>query len=390
MRYLHLINDTLYTDFAVNIFEQCNPGNNTFLVGVKNADAPLKKTKQTNTIHIRKIRTKEYYQFIDSVDFDILVVHFMHDYKAIAVNQLKKDVKIIWLVWGGDIRLTKTYNKNIYQPHTKKVVDGIRNSSAKRIRSQLRDFYYFLLTGSFPAASFKKAVSKVDYCATVIPDEFDILCKEWDFFRAARVPFSYATIEDNFKNVGIDDYVDGNGILVGNSIDPSSNHFDALAKLKTLSITGRKIIVPLNYGEGMEYRDLLIKKGFEQFGDQFNPLQKMLPSAEYVKLLKSCDIALMLHERQQAMGNIISLLWLGSKIFMSENSVVYTYLRRKGFHIYSFQTELNNENINIRLTTEEVGTNRMLLIKEYGEDVVLNKAKTLVNIVSGKAEANAN
>ena len=249
----------------------------------------------------------------------------------------------------------------------------------------MRDLYYFLLTGSFPAAAFIKAVGKVDFCATVMPEEFDILSNELDSFRAVRVPFSYGSIEDNVKHIGPDDYVNGTGIIIGDSIDAASNHFDALDKLKTLPVENRSIVMPLNYSEGLEYKNLLIRHGYEQFGDNFKPLQKMLSAAEYLKILRSCNVALMLHERQQAVGNITTLLWLGCKVFMSENSVVYKYYKRKGIYIYSFQSDLDAESINIPMSINEISANRALLTAEYGQDVILNRTKTLISIVSGES-----
>src|ERR1700743_1101051 len=100
MKYLHLINDTVFTNVAEDLFEQCNPGNNVFLIGVKNANEPLKSTKLTSITHVREIRSKAYHQFIEDTDFDVLVIHFMHDYKVMAVNRLKKkNIKIVWLSW---------------------------------------------------------------------------------------------------------------------------------------------------------------------------------------------------------------------------------------------------------------------------------------------------
>lgn len=378
-----MINDTVFTNFTNQIFERFNPENNIFLIGVKNPGEKLKHTELAKNVHIRQIRSKEYLNFIDNLSFDVLVVHYMHDYKVIAVNRIKKNVKIVWLSWGGDIRETKRYGKNIYMPHTKQVIDKIYSPLKKKIRIKLRNFYYFLLTGFFPGAAFKKAVEKVDFCGTVIADEFDILKNELDTFRATAVPFSYGSIEDNVKHIGPEKYCDGRNIIIGNSIDAASNHFDGLYKLKEFDISDRDIIMPLNYSEGLEYKDLLIKTGYEQFGHQFKPMLKLLPPEEYLKVLTGCNVALMLHERQQAVGNITTLLWVGCKVFMSENSVVYKNYKRKGFKIYSFQAELNEGSINQTMSMNDIQENRRLLMVEYGQVVIEKKVKTLLNIVSG-------
>lgn len=381
MKYLHLINDTLFTDFVIELFEHCNPGNNTYLIGTNDPTGLLKNTKLNENVHVRMIRSKAYYHFIQRADFDVLVIHFMHDFKAIALNKLKKTSIVVWLVWGGDILGKKIY-KGLYQPHTQSIVSKLYPTWKQNFKSSLRNLYYFITTGVIPSIAYRKAVRKVNYCATVIPDEFTLLSENWDFFCAKQVPFAYATIENNLKHISENDQIDGSNILIGNSIDATSNHLDVLNKLKELSIGDRRLILPLNYGEGLEYRKVVLEIGQQLFGGKFKPIVDILAPQEYVDILKTCSVAIMNHERQQAVGNLISLLWLGSKVFMSENSIAYAYFKRKGFKIFSFQSDLSKESIEAPLTTADIMINRQLLRMEYGRDVVFKKTKTLLDIVN--------
>ncbi len=380
MKYLHLIDDTVFTNFAINLFEQCNNGSNLFLIGTVNPQATLRHTESRPEVKVLKRRTKQYINFIRQYPFDVLVVHAMCRDKRWVVNRLVKgNRKIVWLSWGTDIYNTSFYKKPLYQYYTNRVVMQQRSGVKAGILSLLSSLYYFSYTGMFPDAAYRKAVAQVDYCATVIPDEFEIL-NSFSFFSAKQVLFSYESIENMFKGrIGEEDHVTGNDILVGNSAGPESNHLDVLKAISEMGLAERrKVVVPLNYAGTPAYKAAVLKQGKHWLGENFFPLLDFYPSAAYVSLLKQCSVAVMNHNRQQAVGNLIALLWLGCRIFMSEESVVYSYLKRKGFKIYSFQQEFNPENAGAALTREEREHNRELLIAEYSHQAVLTKLEMLM------------
>ncbi|SKA20346.1 4-alpha-L-fucosyltransferase glycosyl transferase group 56 [Chitinophaga eiseniae] len=351
-----------------------------FLISTVDPQATLRHTEARHEVKVLKRRTKQYISFIRQYPFDVLVVHAMCRDKRWAVNRLVKgNRRIIWLSWGTDIYNTSFYKKPLYQYYTNQIVGQQRSGVTAGIKSLLSRLYYFSYTGMFPDAAYKKAVAQVDYCATVIPDEFEIL-NSFPFFSAKQVLFSYESIENMFKDkIGEDDYVMGNDILVGNSAGPESNHLDVLNAISEMELGEKqKVVVPLNYAGTPAYKAVVLKQGEDLLGENFFPLLDFYPSAAYVTLLKQCSVAVMNHNRQQAVGNLIALLWLGCRIFMSEESIVYSYLKRKGFKIYSFQQEFNGKSIGTALTREEREHNRELLIAEYSHQAVLTKVKMLI------------
>ncbi|MGE7773618.1 TDP-N-acetylfucosamine:lipid II N-acetylfucosaminyltransferase [Chitinophaga sp. NPDC101104] len=384
MKYLHLINDSLFTNFVFELFEQVNPGQNEYLIGINDDSGKLRHSKSGENVHVRKIRSVGYYDFLQHAHYDVLIVHFLHDFKAVAINKLKKNPLLIWLAWGGDIHGALLSGK-LYQPETDKIVRRLYPAWKRNVKSFLREVFYFFSTGATASTSYRKAVAKVDFCATVIPDEFDMLKENWDFFQAKQIPFAYATIEDNLRNIKSEDTVDGNSILIGNSIDATSNHLDVLLKLKQLNILDRHLILPMNYGEGLEYRAVVLEKGKEWFPQTFQPILQLMKPEDYASLLRKCNVAIMNHERQQAVGNLISLIWLGSKVFLSEKSPVYSFFRRSGINIFSFQSDLTAEALATALTAEEIRQNREKLRQIYSKVSVLQKAQTLVKTVNSAA-----
>jgi hypothetical protein len=84
---------------------------------------------------------------------------------------------------------------------------------------------------------------------------------------------------------------------------------------------------------GQQHAKLVIAQGHEWFGDKLVPMTGFMPFEQYLEFLKSFDIAIFNHQRQQAMGNTITLL-----VFRLVNSLInicYNRNRRsaiKGSH----------------------------------------------------------
>ena len=104
-------------------------------------------------------------------------------------------------------------------------------------------------------------------------------------------------------------------ILVGNSADPSNNHIEVLDKLRAFRDEDICIYSPLSYGD-RGYAMEIYAYGKEVFGDKFVPMLDFKSREEYISLLEKIDIAAFNHQRQQGMGNIITLLGLGKTVYM--------------------------------------------------------------------------
>lgn len=122
-------------------------------------------------------------------------------------------------------------------------------------------------------------------------------------------------------------------ILVGNSADPTNQHFEVLEKLSLYANGDIRIYAPLSYGN-RRYARAVIDEGRRLFGDKFVPLTEMLPDKEYRALLQRIDIAVFNHDRQQAMGTIINLLGMGKKVYMRTDIRSWDLLREKGIRVY--------------------------------------------------------
>ena len=147
-------------------------------------------------------------------------------------------------------------------------------------------------------------------------------------------------------------------IQIGNSADPSNLHknvLDVLTKYKNDDI---KLMIPLSYG-GKQYAKEIVDYATNIFGDKVNALMDFLPLDEYLKILDSVDIAVFAHKRQQGLGNILSLLAKGKKVYVPDEGTVYKSLKRLGVSI--FATETLDSTFYDELSEDDVRTNMQII-----------------------------
>jgi len=104
-------------------------------------------------------------------------------------------------------------------------------------------------------------------------------------------------------------------VQVGNSADPSNNHLEVFDKLASLQTETFRVLVPLSYGD-QHYARRVIDEGKKLFGGRFVPLVDFLPPDQYQEFLATIDVAVFNHNRQQGLGNLISLLGMGKKVYL--------------------------------------------------------------------------
>jgi len=223
---------------------------------------------------------------------DKIIIHGLFDARLIAILSCMPWVlkKCYWVIWGGDLYY---YQK-----------------PKPRLKDKLKE-------------TFKSFVIKrIGYLVTYIPGDFE-LAKQWYRARGEyRECLMYLSnvIVDNPAEIKGNGYEDSSAvkILVGNSADPSNNQLEIFEKLLPYKEEDIKIFAPLSYGDE-EHAKNIISHGEKMFGNKFVPMTQFMPLSSYYQFLRSIDIAVFNHRRQQAMGNTITLLGMGKKVYMRED-----------------------------------------------------------------------
>lgn len=224
--------------------------------------------------------------------------------------------KCYWVMWGGDF----------YFPETQSLIK-------------------------------KQVIKKMGYFITHIKGDYELAQKYYGAKGEYHECFMYPS--NLYKEYDIKAKEHNTiKIQLGNSADPTNNHIEALQKLTKYKDENIQIFVLLSYGNQKHAKEV-IAYGKEVFGDKFTPLTEFMSSEKYLEFLSEVDIAIFAHKRQQAMGNIITLLGLGKKVYMRSDITPWQLFKDIDVKIF----DMNN--IEIDLMNKQIQKENQQKIKEY-------------------------
>lgn len=264
----------------------------------KNQWDNLTKIKYANYNGFKWIR----YFIIKTNQAEKIIIHGLFDYYVIFFLFLQPWVlkKCYWVIWGGDL-----YR---YQLSLR----GRRWLSLELLR--------------------RPVIKRMGHLVTYVRGDVD-RAREWygakgKYHECIMYPsnlYHELTVQEKQH--------DTINILIGNSAAPSNDHLAILEKL--LPLKSQKILIhaPLSYGD-KDYAQLIAKTGKDMFGDKFIPMLDFISFKQYLEFLGVIDIAIFNHRRQQGMGNIITLLGLGKKVYMRDDVTSYEMFCSHDIKIY--------------------------------------------------------
>ncbi len=328
---VHLFGDEIFVNTTIEILQKNNSKINKYIV-LSNAKK-LKHVSLTNNVLI--LNNSPYKIDFDLIfkDCKLLVIHYLTPTKLYILKNKPSNIKVLWSIWGADA-YDHFQNKDIFEPLTLAVYKQNKFEYLKS--SILYKIYHFLKYRVKTIKSELHLLKEIDFISTVLPNEFEIIKKEFDL-NAKYIDFNYPVNKFSDDDLSIDL---GNSILLGNSATLSNNHFDAFKIIKSIK---KKIICPLSYGAlGYKaYRKKVIIQGNDLFKENFQALENFLSRKDYEKILTSCNTMIMYHIRQQALGNIFMALYFGLRVFLNKKSVTYKYMIDKGIIILILKKMLN-------------------------------------------------
>lgn len=303
-----------YEKFTYDYVERINrlfgPENHMFFVYGSRSDDAIRKVKAENVVmesEIGKIFENKYFLVKNICRADKIIIHslFLNTvYFAILVLlQPIFGKKYFWNIWGADLY-------NAYWNKQKSRREFLRVYFIKRLPAvgYIKGDYDFL---------------KAHYQTNA---KFYLASYTYDFFEP-QVQRLKKDIEQTVN------------ILLGNSATPECQYekaIDMLVPYKNKNISVRCVLSYPEQNEG--YRNHIIQYGKEKLGDKFIPLVGFMPYEEYTTMLAEIDIAIFNHNRQQALGNIASLLYLGKRVFINPDNACKEYFEDMGAIVFSTES----------------------------------------------------
>ncbi|MDA7937831.1 TDP-N-acetylfucosamine:lipid II N-acetylfucosaminyltransferase [Pirellulales bacterium] len=386
MKILHFCPDQKFIPFVQRTFEEAVPGASHYRVQSSGQNSPEFVQPIGNVEFVSKdywfgSRIKE-----EINSSDCLLVHYMYRHFANAIRHAKKDLLIGWIGWGGDyypflkdslpplilpltqqIRWTKTGNKNSYLHRLKrlKIIQSIRMSCSNQ-----RD-----------KNAISKIINRLDFL-WINTTEMKAFENAFTTFKRRYHRLNYFSAEQTFA-LGVERFV-GPDILVGNSATLTNNHVDLLEMLRPLELDGRKIIMPLSYGDS-DYAQKVINYARNIFGDRVHPLVQYMTPTQYLSAISSCGTVLMNHMREQGVTTISTALYKGAKVFLRNENTLRKFYSQLDIRTHSIQDDLSPDSHWYGpLSAEETTHNRRQLTAYWGHESAITQIKKLRFMIEKK------
>ncbi|MFW5848068.1 MAG: TDP-N-acetylfucosamine:lipid II N-acetylfucosaminyltransferase, partial [bacterium] len=235
----------------------------------------------------------------------------------------------------------------------------------------------------------KSVIRKLNYVLTSKTGDFNILknnfstdARRYDLIHPLPLDFDNLNkskrvlpekfqLKNRFKRV----------ILVGNSANSSNNHIEILYNFKRIDSNNFCIVMPLSYSGHDRYINELIKVGKKLFGERFIPIREYLDKEVYSQLLNQVDVAIFNHKRQQALANIIALLYLGKKVYIRKDISSFDFLDNKGLKVFEIDNLKSDiiDNKLYEIDKRTIKNNRDNIIKYFNNNSRIKYMKRIFN-----------
>lgn len=366
---LHFLTDEKFTDYVIDQFAS-DPNTDLLLVSYSSS---LQYVSYVENVRVVNPMSDEFAAILQSLDnYKAIVLHgIFWPWQEQILDIIPSSVKVAWEFWGGEIYGRRDLWKSYLGP-------------CSRFYQFIHNLKSFVRGGQMRSAIVDvpvKLLRRIDYCLTSVEEEY-LFVKEYLGSNIKFLWFTYYSIEETVGSL-MQHTCFGNNIWLGNSSSVENNFFEALNLLHRADLADRKVIVPLSYGTPW-LRNKVCSIGEKYFGKSFSPLLDFLPRNEYNKLMLDCSTMIMAHYRPQAQGNIITGLWLGMRVYMSEKSLTYLFLKRIGAVVFSLETDFVNagDSAFLPLSSEDRFHNRQVLLEWFGKEQMISRYNHVVEVLN--------
>jgi hypothetical protein len=375
-RILHIAQDEKFITGARYLFEKAFPGDNQFVIVKPPADPPLRYIDDQFEADFIIHSSSTVPELINRCKkAKVVIFHGLNKLKGAIFRGSREKYKFVGIIYGAEVYNCNISGDNFLGEKSSRLNEKLQG---KNLVSRLKGFYqwirYFDTNGLYEDIRMEEIFYKINtfgFASERSHQKFinnGILNPESRMIPFSYYPLDYIIGNDNLK-------VKGANILLGNSASATNNHLEAIDILKKININGRKVISPLSYGQE-DYANAVELYGNQQLPLKFETVRKFMPLQHYNELICSCGCVVMNHYRSQAMGTLISSIYLGAKVFLNETDA-YHYFKSLGCYIYLIDEDLVRQgNTSLSsLSQEQVNHNRRVLRKELSADALVNKLR---------------
>lgn len=359
---LHLIPDEKIVNRIIKIFHEALPEQHLFVVTSRRKKYSYVQTGAA-VISLDEFNCMSHEAIWTGVQA-VIIHNLTHRALKVADKHLPKGMPCYWVIWGMDL-----YH-NLLQPKGFPIYDK-HNPFTCLLTCDLRK-----LSAIFRAHKVRKFVlNKVTHIMTDTTDiDYDMLVQHYpEMAGKPHVPFFYYPLDEilgPLVNHSVETFVDKDhfgGIQVGNSCSPTNNHIYVFDILCRLNLFNRPVRVPLSYSVRDYYKKAVVKEGESCFGYLFQPLYDFMPLDEYNRMQCENTVAIYGSFRQEAIGNILTSLYLGAKVFLPKLNPIHEWARSIGIDVFVLE-DITQESLVTPLSFEQKLVHRERLMDLYNKE----------------------
>lgn len=375
---LHVAQDEKFILAARYLFEKAFPGQNRFVIIKPAGDPPLRYLKddfKADYLVHNPDTVSRLLEFEEKAG--LVVFHGMDKIKGQMYVNSQNKWKFVAIIFGAEVYNDRVSGDDFLGAKTARMVTELqRKSTLDWLKTVYRWVRYRDTNNLYDHLDMKQVIREMSTFGFLSEHTYCRLIKKGILNPSSRmVPFSYYPLDFIIKRNDLK--ADGPNILLGNSASATNNHLEAIDLLKAADLKEGKVIIPLSYGKP-KYADAVEKYAHQQLGDRVQVLREFMPLEQYNELISSCGYVLMNHNRSQAMGNLITSLYIGARVFVNDTDA-YTYFKNLGCHIFLVDEYLGSKPVTLNpLPDRHRQENRQILLNNLSTETLVDNLRQSV------------
>lgn len=289
----------------------------------------------------------------DMLDATYVVLYDLTPIKSYIANRLPKTIRIFWRFFGYELyRQPYLKHEQLYSkydlPYLENPTNNKQTISLRRIMSRLiRPFR------PNPKVEFEKAKNRIDYFLCLAKEEYDYLSRFTNLPSCIIIPRTGYLLDSKVVKKC-------NTIIVGNNRSAYNNHlevFHFLSRLDKKILERYNFALLLNYGSQGEYTYQVIERYSNIATARI--IENFMPIEEFRTLYDTAAALVINGYRQMAMGNIMTALVKGVKVYLNPKNCMYLWAINEGFKVFDVNKLAEDiANDNVYLSEEEMAHNK--------------------------------
>jgi hypothetical protein len=390
---LHLFKDEKFIDIAHEVFEAAAPGQSRYIcVG----DA-------SQLFYIRTFNPEIWslhcllQSTADFPNYAAVILHSLNYQNRRIVVAAPRATQFVWIGWGGDYHhligddyflsqtaaiVKRTARRKVPAKLLKKTIALATNPSRipSSIMERRNESNFHRAYGIRGQREFE-LFERIRYFCPVLELEYQLIRERHPDFHPEYFCWNYSIPAfDEITRRPPPLSTDGNlRVLVGQCAKPSCNHIEAFERLASHALASKlEIVCPLSYGDHY-YKNAIIERGNQLFGDRFKPIEHFMPADEYWSILSSCTAAVMNHTQQLAGGNILYMLLNGATVVLNPRSPFYQELRNMGIDVHSIEELDDVLQVDRKTCDKSLQRRRDILSARFSPQSIIQRTSKLLD-----------